>query len=297
MMDVSVSIRFLLLFGGDKVTLMGTNQDGRNAPQRSGMTPHSKGSDKNPEALGVDYTQWTTEQLEEYVLLHAKVVESTARKMTVAYVTKHLLDENHENRPRPKHIRAHAGVRRPLCISFTDAPGIWWFVAHHHKHGMGVWLRDSIHGFLLLVPSGDDEHWTVKTTPVSKMMTPASQKWLSLKERLSEIQAHLIARIRAEYEEEQEHEKNVEVVTNNFNKANLKGANLKGADLKGAPVPSHQQMFEAMNHENLMRLRTYLEITESPTKGRGRPPKSAYRAQVRKHIEDHNLWHVMDKSF
>lgn len=262
---------------------MGTNQDGRKAPQRSGKSPHSKGSDKNPKALGVDYTQWTTEQLEEYVLLHARVIEATARKYSNAYVTKHLLDEHHSDRPRPKHIRTHAEFRRPLCISFTDAPGIWWFVAHHPKHGMGVWLKDSVHGFLLLVPSGDDEHWTVKTTPVHAMMVQSSQKWLPLKERFSEIQAHLTSRIRAEYEEEQEHEKNVEVVTNDFIKADT-------------PL-THQQMFEAMNHENLMRLRTYLEITESPTQGRGRPPKSAYRAQVRKHIEDNNLWHVMDKSF
>lgn len=261
---------------------MGTNQDGRKAPKET-ASPTQRVVTKTQKASGVDYTQWTTEQLEEYVLLHARVIESTARKYSIAYVTKHLLDKRHEDRPRPKHIRTHAEFRRPLCISFTDAPGIWWFVAHHPEHGMGVWLKDSTHGFLLLAPSGDDEHWTVKTTPVHDMMSKTSQKWLPLKKRSSEIQAHLNSRIRAEYEEEQEHEKNVEVVTNDFNKAD--------------PPATHHQMFEAMNHENLMRLRTYLEITESPTKGRGRPSQSAYRTQVRKHIEDNNLWHVMDKPF
>ena len=77
---------------------------------------------------------------------------------------------------------------------------------------------------------------------------------------------------------------------------------LKNADVnKAAPTDatlSRKAMFDAMNHENLMRLRAHLDITESPTKGKpGRPSKAAYRAQVRKHIDEHNLWSVMNQSF
>ncbi len=220
-----------------------------------------------------------------------RCIEAMERKGNFAYLTKHAIDRaNDPDRNAKRTLKEHANAAtsmskkevgllgRPLSISFDDC---WFVMPATDSNSVALFLRDSIFGYLILAtkPNGD---WFVKTVADGNHFKQYSEKrhGMLLKNNFGVIQNYLMKRIAEDAKAEAL--KNVDV-----NKATSTDATL-----------SRKAMFDAMNHKNLMRLRAHLDITESPTKGKpGRPSKAAYRAQVRKHIDEHNLWSVMNESF
>jgi hypothetical protein len=234
---------------------------------------------------------WTTERLKNYVRLMCRCIEAMERRGNFAYLTKHAIErancpERYAKRTLKEHANATASMTkkdvgllgRPLSIAFDD----WWFVMPDtDSNSVSLFLRDAIFGHLILVCKANGD-WVVKTVADGNHFKRCSEKkhGMLLKNNFEVIQNYLMKRIAEDAKAEAL--KNVDV-----NKATSTDATL-----------SRKAMFDAMNHENLMRLRAHLDITESPTKGKpGRPSKAAYRAQVRKHIDEHNLWSVMNQSF
>lgn len=270
----------------DKVTLMGTNQDGRKAPQGDGSSPTQRVVTETHATLGI-FAHWTTEQLKEHARLTGLVVEATSRRANLVSLSKHARDQAlNPVRHAPKAIQSHAQLNRQITVTFDDH----WFVGKNSKGELGLFLRDPLYGYLVLIPSDGDEHWIAKTVPSRQQFLRTWGKHRALKEHYVLLQQHLISCIRAEYEEEQEHEKNVEVVSDDFIKAD--------PSQQDQGVFWLQNMFEAMEHENLMRLRAHLGITESPNKGKaGRPSNNAYREQVREHLDKTDNWTVIVTPF
>ena len=249
---------------------MGTTNDGRTPPKRTGRSSTSEVV-TIPPALYEYLVQWTTEQLEEYINLTNQVVEATTRKGNLAYLTKHAKQQAEKSERRARNVlKSHATFDRPISISFDD----WWFVSRSEKSGVSLFLRDSLFGHLILVPTEDDDHWVVKTVAHKQMFENAYAKDRVLKENLRLVRCYLLEcyakEAQAEWEESQQDQ----------------------------GVFWLQNMFEAMEHENIMRLRAHLGITESPTTGKaGRPSNNAYREQVREHLDKTDNWTVIVTPF
>ena len=232
---------------------------------------------------------WTIEQLKDYVRMMCRCIEAMERRGNFAYLTKHAIGranspDRHAKRALKEHANATSMIKkegvlgRPLSISFDG----WWFIVPEaDSDSVSLFLKDAIFGHLILTCKANGT-WVVKTVADGNHFKRCSEKkhGMLLKKNFGVIQNYLMERIAEDATAEAL--KNVDV-----NKAASTDATL-----------SQKAMFDAMNHKNLMRLRAHLDITESPTKGKpGRPSKAAYRAQVRKHIDEHNLWSVMNQSF
>jgi len=256
--------------------------------QTNNEAPPGEGdsSPNTPAKVSDAIGHWTTTQLTEFVRVMCLCIEAMARKGNFAYLTKHAIQQaNNQERQAQRALKQHANVHgmlgcgRPLSVSFDN----WWFV-HMHKDGPAVFLRDSIFGHLILGPAADDGHWVVKTTANKGMF---EQKWNKqptkfLKQNFAAVQAYLLERIVEDTQAD--FLKNATVDDGNFNKAE--------------PTDGiyFEQLFDVMTHDNLMRLRAHLGITEPPTKGKpGRPSQAAYRKQVRTHLSENDLWEVIHK--